>query len=270
MNLKNFAAILEEVEPTMNLKVIITGLALSHFDAESKLWRVFFPKAPKHDFRMIIRKRMKTGEVIEETTFNLFTATRIEIISKQETNAGIFEPESISDIIDLSALHEEELPLTDEKSKYAGFLVLNQGTLVTKKTEQPVNQEIWRVEPIPEPKQKTLVDVRELGIAFDSGFSFEAGAETEIRVSSELGFSISLTHQDDIVYQVIFDNDCRSKEMSCGQSDFGFYYNIIDEDKLKTKCRFELVPQVPEEDKGEHGSCLGGSGSRLIIPSSIK
>ena len=96
MNAENFMSVLDKVEPDINLKVLIGGLALCHFDQASSKWKVFFPKAPNHNFKMIVRKRVRnTNKLIEEQTFGLFTASKIEIITDGSPGGGSeFPPDS--------------------------------------------------------------------------------------------------------------------------------------------------------------------------------
>jgi len=269
MKLNEFTSVLDEVEPERNLDIMIEGLALSHFDVESSKWKIFFPKAPRHKFRMIIKKVAKsTNKILTTNIFELSTASRIEIITNKVFGEGQFNAELIGKTLDISTLHDEPIPLTSEESKYAGFLTLNQATLVTETEDNLPDFQIWKVITSEKEIHKKLVDKRSIGTAFDCGFNFESGSKTEIRVNSDFEFSILLTHQDEFTHEITFDNDCHKEEcgMCCDESDFKFYYNIIDIEQLKEKCTFEIVPDVPEEKKGEQGSCAGSSGGRMIIP----
>jgi hypothetical protein len=257
MNLENFTAALDEpVQPDKNLKILISGLALCHFDDESGQWIGFFPKVRNHKFRMIVTKKLReTNAVIEQNTFELFTASKIEVITNQTRGGAQSDPQLSEDMVNLCKLHEEHLPLTSDKSKYAGFLLLNEISLTAKTNLDPVEHEIWRVEPFPNPQSKVLVGRKQPAAMIDCGAFFEPGSITEIRVTSQLGFSVALTHEENIVYQIAFDNDCHGQNMACDVSDFKFYYNIIDESQLKTKQRFEVLP-VFKGDRFPDGSCL--------------
>lgn len=276
MNLTNFTSTLDEVDQTNNLKIIIGGLALSYFDMKSNQWKIFFPKAPNHNFKMIIRKRdLATGKVIEQNTFELFTANeefftagKIEVITNQKSGGSVFEPDLLKKTLDLSELHGEALHLTSDKRKYAGFLLLNEARLADKTDSESVELEIWKVEPFPNPKSKEFIEKRTAGMMFDCGFRFEPGSKTEIRIESKLGFSVMLNHQENISHEIVFDNDCHKENTPCAESDFKFYYKIIDEDKLQVKRRFELIP-VSIDDKAPVGSCVNGIVKNLIIPDGL-
>lgn len=279
MNSTNFTLMPEEdLENTSenNLKIIIQGLALSYFDNKTKQWKIFFPKAPNHNFKMVVRKReIPTNKVIEQNTFELFkaneklyTAGKIEVITDQISGSSNFDPDLLRETLDLSELHGEALPLTSDQSKYAGFLLLNQAILTSKTDTQPVESEIWRVEPFPNPEYKQFIERRIAGTVFDCGFRFEPGSKTEIRIESKLGFNIVLHHQENITHEIVFDNDCHLEETPCVESDFKFYYKIIDEDKLQEKRRFELIP-VSTDDKAPVGSCVNGKVSEVIIPDGL-
>ncbi len=276
MTLTNFMSVIEEATPEKNLKIIIRGLALGHFDEKSGQWKILFPKAPNHDFKMIVRKRNVENEVVEENIFELFNAKedlfkagKIEVITDQKSGGGDFNAELLEKTLDFSELHGEPLPLTSDKSRYAGFLLLNQAVLEAKTTSDSSELEIWKVFPFPNPESKSLIEKRLAGTIFDSEFVFEPNSKTEIRVESEMGFSVILTHQENISYQIIFDNDCHVEKTPCEESDFKFYYRIIDEEKLKVKQRFELIPVQGKDDKAPLGSCINGKVGEVIIPDGL-
>ena len=183
--------------------------------------------------------------------------------------AGVNFPRTLLEsIVDISRLHGETIPLTDVRDRYAGFLLLNQGNLQIKTDATMSEHEIWEVAPYPNPERKTLINKKTYAEYFESGFAFDVGSKTEVRVESQVGFSIVLNHEENILYQIVFDNDCHIEESPCETSDFKFYYQIINEDQLKTKRRFDILPVITD-DKRPHGSCLGGGGKNLLIPDGL-
>lgn len=261
-----------------NLNIIIQGLALSYLDDAKKQWKIFLPKAPNHNFKMVVRKReMVDGEpsrVIEQNTFELFRAHRdlyeagkIEIISDQKND--ITELNSLRQTIDLFELHGEPITLIEKKNKYAGFLLLNQTVLAEPTDITPMDSAIWRTTPFPEPQLKEFVRSMAAGTIFNCGSRLEPGSKTEIRITSKLGFSIVLEHEENVVHEIVFDNDCHIEETSCAESDFKFYYRIIDESKLVKKQRFELLPIIEGDEKAPVGSCTNGRISELKNPDAL-
>lgn len=269
MRLENVTSTLIGSNNTRNLGISIKGLALSHFDRQTDQWKIFFPKALDHDFTMIVRKS-ENGEFREETRYQLTATRKIEIITNQTTGASVFNPLAIESIPDLSALHGEELHLINDRNRYSGFLILNQTTLTTERQNEPREFEIWKVETSSTMTRRRYIDTKDLGVASDAGADFAPGSLTEIKIEGE--FILELVHDENINYEVIFDNDChRGMSVRCSESDFKFYYDIIDETKLQTKCRFDLVFIPPSDSfRGEQGDVCGkGRASDLIIPEGL-
>ena len=273
MKIEKIISTLDKPNKNRNLGISVQGLALSHFDTETNQWRIFFPKAPSHDFMMIIRKSVD-GTVTEEDQYQLTATRKIEITTNGKTGNGTFDAQAISSIPDLSALHGEQIHLIDDRNLYAGFLVLNETMLAAEAEEMPQDFEIWKIVTTPTMIHRRYVDIKTLGITSSSGFSFEPQSKTEIRIEGEP--TIELIHDNNINYEVIFDNDCHeSRPENCPDSDFKFYYDIIDETKFEAKCRFDLIVIPPDDagplERGEQGSVCGQCQvNNLRIPDSFK
>ncbi len=157
------------------------------------------------------------------------------------------------------------------ENRYAGFLILNEATLKTESQAEPREFEIWKIKIFPTLIHRQYIDTRNLGVASDSGFDFDHGSETEIRIESE--FNLVLVHDKDVNYEITFDNDCHQiMDVGCPESDFKFYYDIIDKTKLITKCRFDLIFIPPPDDGnkgGQGGVCGKGQASALMIPEGL-
>lgn len=271
MKIEKIMSTVEKPGKERNLGITIQGLALSHFDTQTNQWKFFFPKAPAHDFVMIIRKSIG-GSFAEENRYQLIATRKIEIITNGKSGNGTFDAQAIASIPDLSDLHNEPLHLIDDRNRYAGFLVLNETTMAAEQEAEPREFEVWKIVTTPTMIHRQFVDNRQLGVGSGSGFTFEPQSTTEIIIEGEL--PIQLVHDENINYEVIFDNDCHQSEgVKCPESDFKFYYDIIDESKLTSKCRFDLIVIPPADDdpsKGEQGSVCGQCQvDNLIVPNTF-
>ncbi len=268
MKIEKIMSTLEKPSKNRNLGISIQGLALSHFDTKTNQWKFFFPKAPAHDFVMIVRKSVD-GTVVEENRYQMIATRKIEIITNGKSGNGIFDAQAIASIPDLSDLHGEPLHLINDHSRYAGFLVLNETTMAAEPEAEPREFEVWKIVTTPTMIHRQYVDIRSLGVGSSSGFEFEPQSITEIIIEGET--PIQLVHDANINYEVFFDNDCHQSEgVRCPESDFKFYYDIIDETKLTSKCRFDLIVIPPDDtdlSRGEQGSVCGQCQvDNLVVP----
>lgn len=262
MNVESFIKVVENIETDKSLRLFIVGLALSYFDQTSGQWRVFFPKAPDHDFDLIVTET-KNG-AINRTPYKIQPGSKIEVVTDGKIGDGTYNSGALNGVLNLSELHNERLTLVNDRNQYAGILSLNETSLEIPKDAEPKNLEVWKVEPFPNPEIKRLLKRNYLPVMLAGEFSFEPGAKTEIRIDTRE--TIQLNHKEDTSYLVVFDNDCHPKDEVCDPFDFRFFYNIIDEGALKTKCRLEVLPVVDRHAVTEHGSCLGGRAEDLNIP----
>lgn len=258
MKIEKIMATEEKPSKNRNLGISIQGLALSHFDKITNQWKFFFPKAPDHDFLMIIRKSVD-GLVVEEDQYKMIATRKIEVITNGKRGNSVFDAQAIESIPDLSDLHGEPLHLINDRNRYAGFLVLNETTMAAEQDAEPREFEVWKIVTTPTMIRRQYVDIRSLGVGSSSGFEFAPQSVTQIIIEGEE--PIELVHDTNINYEIIFDNDCHLSEgVRCPESDFKFYYDIIDETKLNSKCRFDLIVIPPPDDdpsRGEQGSVCG-------------
>lgn len=261
MNSESFIESVNEAKSNSSLKIVIDGLALCHFDKETRQWKVFFPKAPQHDFKVIVEKTTtgKTGKktVKKEPPYPVKSFTKIEVITDNMQGGGNREMDSMKDVIDLSVLHGEKLKLKTEKKKYAAFLTLNQTNLMLEKDSNAGKMEVWKVEPYPNPVEN-LIRRDQLAGVIVSEHKFQPGTTTEIRIGNQK--PIRLLHDEDTTHVVTFDNDCH-QGTKCDPYDFRYYYEIIDESKLSKKLRIDVIPST--DKMAPYGSCLGGEASEL-------
>lgn len=250
-----------------NINIRIEGLALCVQNDANGMWRVFFPKVADHDFKIIIEK--KSISTNDKTVFEypMPTATWIDLTPNAITTL------STVNVIDkktpsIAKLHGEKITLTADKSKYAGFLNLHNCNLESRPDPQTPQQiDIWdsreQLNPTPaNPSTKVWVARTDVHTNFLSRFSTEAGSSIEILMQNNFALdmkaNLSVGHDADANFTVIFSNDCDG--MHCEQvSDFKYFYNIIDENALNPKRRFEIVAVKTEGGMSRTGGPCGGS-----------
>jgi hypothetical protein len=258
---------LEETSNTRNLEILIQGLALSHFDENAKKWKVFFPKALHHDLWVrVVKKREITidgrvgykGEGENQYHFN--SVKKFEIVTNNEKGQASVTKGSTDTIPDLSELHERTIKLVSDINKFSGFLTINDGVMKTNNREKVKNFKIWKIKTSESMVHKKLHESKILGIAAILEFSYASGSKTEIAVEDE---NIEpIIHEDGITYQIIFDNDCHGSKEDCSESDFKYYYDIIDNSNLDG-IRFDLELDEPASKGDPGGICGKGIVSEL-------
>lgn len=263
-----------------NLTIKIQGLALSYFDKNTTQWKIFFPKVKKHIFKLIIKKSIDDIRFTESSFIfpNEKDRNGSEItITPDAITKSVAYDSQVEEILDLSKLHNEEIYLKAEtndpqKDKlYIGFLTLNGTVLLSEYSTKKTKVKVWQTTPGGEnPTNKILVktpegkNIWELAEGFSSGFEIAVNQTTVIDLQKVFGFDLTLDFSDPKVsYEVTFSNDCEGDGCEA-VSDFKYYYNIIDENLLKDKKRFELIV---EESGGRRriAGCAGKTASNLNL-----
>jgi hypothetical protein len=251
----------------MNLFVTIKGLAMYRLGDDNQ-WKIFFPEAPDHPFKLIVIKRRGT-HVLGVNEFVIPIATEIDFFPDSGNNAGsagatLSELESAISIKNLhQRYHQEEIVLKEKKELYAGFLNLNGTVLESQKATDQFTFDVWDVIG----GTKTKVDEVKVGSTLEATFAVDSD-QTRIIVKNNdaLNFELNLSYGNGEFYDVIFSNDCEviqvgSMELTgkgCRDiSDFKYYYRIIDTQRLKG--RFELIME-DEDEKRSNGACSPTGG----------
>lgn len=263
-----------------NLDIRIKGLALCHLE-ENGDWRVFFPKVEDHDFKLIVQKTDTSNGVGNSREYALPTATRIDLIPDQTTDLPNAQ-NNLADSLDIFALHGEKLTLTPDISRYAGLLTLRKCFLQSRfSLDGALKVDVWETrqpagKPTPEnPPTKAWRDRREIATEFLS--TFGTNPDSVIGISMQTDFDIemmarlSVRQETGFKYTITFSNDCEGIHCE-NESDFKYFYNIIDETALQDQRRFELILVDPSKDRGRMGSPCGGifaPGGKLYIPQGL-
>ncbi len=264
-----------------NLVINIQGLALCHFDGSNGNWKVFFPRAEDHDFKLIVDKINVVNGRKTSREYLPPPATRIDLKPTSITGLSIAQND-VATALDACVLHEEDIPLTSDISKYAGFLTLHDCFLQSRlHPEVPLKVDIWDArQPAGEPTlenpptkewkmRETIATEFLTSFVTDSDSSVEIEMQTDFEINQTS--SLSVNQENGFTHIVTFSNDCEG--LHCGtESDFKFFYNIIDENLLKTKRRFEMTLVDPSAVRARMGSPCGGifvPENKLIIPNGI-
>jgi hypothetical protein len=259
---------LDSVVVNPNLKVIIEGLALAHFDGNQ--WKVFFPKVVEHEFKLTIKKK-DNFTTVSTSSFALpnnsgLAGSRITLTPDNTGAPGTANPQ-VKDAMDISNFHGETIHLLPDRTKYAGFLILNGAQLFSEVNSSVTNFQIWDTRLTASPPIKVLAAARPLNNSFSAGFQVAPTQTTRIQVENDFGFNLSLTYGGNINYEVTISNDCEKPECE-GITDFKRYYDIIDVGRFATDRRFELILVSGGGGKGRNGSC-GGRAAEDLDPAGL-
>lgn len=245
------------------LKVLIKGIALCHFDESIKNWRVFVPKIEDdHIFRVSVIK-VEAGvsdQVVFSSTFD--PGSKIVLSNSSLTPESEIIPIFLADSFDLSDFHGEAIPLVDEIEKYAAFVELRGLPALRSLMAHTSPLRFYNLKKVAT-SNGLSTDKGERGCR-DSIFTMAHAFNTSHTTLTLNGEGIlSLPHSARISYEVVFDNDCdrdHSPTAAAGDPDFKFYYNIIDQSQLADPCEFKLEP-IPE--KCEVSGCGTGRASTI-------
>jgi hypothetical protein len=255
-----------------NIVVKIQGLALC-VPEEGNDWKVYFPKAEKHDFKIIVEKSVNSAKP-EKTEYFMQTATVIDLFPNNTTSS--IQKNSVENSLDICRLHDQDIFLKklindDFTSNYAGILSLRNCVLKTEDNQdKKIKIDIWEVRkpsvspPTKEnPPTKTWVAQTEVATEFNTEFIPAENSLVDIKIHNtfelSLDANLKIVPENNTDYIVTFYNDC-GEEKHCGDgSDFKYYYNIINESEFKEKRRFEMT--FVDENIGKRrtlGSPCGG------------
>jgi hypothetical protein len=246
-----------------NLDIKIKGLALCYFDETTGNWRVFFPKVDDHDFKIIVESIRGSKRYFRE--YPIQTATQMNLIPDNTTNSAV--QNNLADAVDIVALHGENLVLTSDESKYAGMLTLQNCFLKSEfDPMEPLEIDIWDTRQpteIPDPNNPpTKAWIRREKITTEFSSRFVTTTDSSIKITMRSGFEIDLSaeinikQEDHVKYTITFSNDCEGVHCE-SESDFKYFYEIIDETAFTVKRRFEMI-LVEKGDRGKNGSPCGG------------
>lgn len=249
-----------------NLDVRIKGLALCQLE-ENGDWRVFFPKVEDHDFKLIVQKARTSDAVSSSREYALPTATRIDLVPNQTTDVPNAQ-NNLTDSLDIFALHGEKLTLTSDISRYAGLLTLRNCFLKSRfGLDGALKVDVWEArqpadEPTPQnPPTKVWKERKQVATEFSSTFGTNSDSSIDITMLTdfeiEMKSHLNIKQEEGFKYTLTFSNDCEGIHCET-ESDFKYFYNIIDETALRDKRRFELILVDPSKDRGRMGSPCGG------------
>lgn len=244
------------------LKVLIKGIALCHFDESIKNWRVFVPRIEDdHVFRVIV-KRLENGtseqEIFSET---VEAGSKIVLSNNSLPTESDIVPIFLEDSFDLCDFHGEDIPLVDEIESYAAFVELRGIPSLRSLIAFDSPLRYYYLKKVSE--DGTVTDAGESGCR-DSIFTMaqpSGGSQTTITLNDAELFIMN--HSPQSSYEVVFDNDCHRLHNPGENSedpDFKYYYKIIDKTRLNDPCEYRLEP-IPI--KCEVAGC--GTGRALNV-----
>jgi hypothetical protein len=251
------------------LNIYIKGLAICHFVSESEGWNVYFPKVSSHEFQIEIVKTVNASDPII-SKFTLPKASKIyfQPIGKDggSTNQG-----DLKQLINLTNMLTQPqvppvsaIPLHKPNDLYSAILNLHGATLdqyyvdyagdaMNDYNEYEVWEKFQSVGTKPPYKSQILPNIqRKNAVKSATTFSTVDNTKTVINVKGEYSFNIELEHTDDTSYEISLNNHCEKSEEVCeSETDFKFYYNIVDKSRTKS---IELI-RVITPGKGRRTGC---------------
>jgi hypothetical protein len=256
-----------------NLSVFIKGLAL--FRMDDNQWKIYFPKAPDHPFKLKIKNR----ESDVETNYLLPAKT---IITLFPNNNSRDLPGSKGNLLEefqsksLAQFHEEyfqekTIKIKDKPEAFAGTLNLNGTSLQNLLDDEQENVIVWTVKEEKDANDKVIRSVRERKAVVELGSKLFASYQivndfTKIEIRNDsVNFDIDLHYSENNSYELLFENDCEVIQTNkddlqliakgCMEaSDFKYYYNI-----LETSNRIELTVE-PKPEKRPNLICSPTGG----------
>jgi hypothetical protein len=251
------------------LHIYIKGLAICHFVSRDKGWNVFFPKVSSHEFQIEIVKSVNSGDpIVSKFTLPKGSEINLQALGKDgdSTDQG-----DLKQIINLSNLliqpqvpPTNDIPLYKPHENYSAILTLHGVTLdqyyvdYAGDAENDFNEyEVWEkfpsVDTKPPYKSQILPNIKmKNAVKSSTTFSTASNTKTVINVKGEYNFNVELEHTDDTSYEISLNNHCEKSEEVCeSETDFKFYYNIVDESNTKT---IELIRVIPP-GKGRRTGC---------------
>lgn len=247
-----------------NLTTKFTGIGICYFDEEITNWRVFLPKIEKahHPFQV----KIKQTAADKFKYLDVPAGSRITVKNDSIPQTGKNEPALMNKTLDIYSLHNEDILLKNDRNKYAAIVTLSGFSLETDRSVESSMRfyNICKVplkgDPIPlegeKSGRKNVISRRE---------SPASGSSTEIMIDGEVVHRI--THDSDSNFEIIFDNDCEQIHSDPEMlSDFQYYYNIIDYENMKDKCKYELKP-IPQ--KCDYVGCDLVKTESIIIPAEL-
>lgn len=267
-----------------NLFVTIEGLAL--YRLVNKQWKIFFPKAADHPFKLIVKKRDGADILgVNEFVFANGTAEIVFLTGNNEDGSADTTLSKL-DSVNIAKLHkkyfgkDEEIVLLDHNDSnyrvnYAGILDLN-GAKLGAETSNPVSLAIWTVEKKEIDGVMTIVKTRKTTEGVSVGGFLKARYEIEKEVnlkitSNSSDFDLKLPFdKENIIYDITFSNDCEILQFGNDESskylvgngcmdisDFSHYYQLIDNSKLKGTIEFTVKSK---NEKRTNGPCSPTGG----------
>lgn len=244
------------------LKILIKGIALCHFDESIKNWRVFVPEIQDdHIFRVSVIK-IETG-VSDQVLFSDTVPIGSKIVLSNDSLPPIseFVPILLEDSFDLYDFHKEPIPLVDEIEKYAAFVELRGIPSLRSLISFSSPLRFFNLKKV---REDGSVTYEGESACRDDIFTMAQPLNTSRTTITLNGTEITaMPHSPQISYEVVFDNDCHrdhNPTADSGDPDFKYYYNIIDKTQLIDKCHFELEP-IPV--KCEVAGCGTGLASEI-------
>jgi hypothetical protein len=257
-----------------NLTVKIVGLALFYFDYKrkeddqdigDKQWRLFFPEAADHTFKIVIYKTVGGVRATEPVEFILPNASVVNFLPNSKGEPSQDKTDA-ANVISFGKLHNgtnEQITFSDDTRNYAGFLKMNGTTLVSEETDGQMSFEVWDVKG----DSKTKVEVKNIGNTLSAGFKVDTDDATRISVKNDVSFDFVLPYAEingqPVSYEITFFNDCGEIESCRHLGDLSYYYYIISSSDNNRKFEFVMPPVA---DRTQNGGCSPGDARCVTLP----
>lgn len=232
-----------------NVTISIKGLALSYYNQKTKNWETkFLRHVPGHNLKIIVKKNAAeifSSQIDDNENITIVTNSAKEVPSHY--NEG-----SDNDFSHLVDFNSAEMCGTSFKFNQTSMTVLST-------SEACFYSKTITNKPYTIRKNGEELFTRRLGLI--TGGDIIALDRTEIIFANSPGKNLTLVAEPDVIYEIIFDNDCPNPPTD-GSSDFDRFSDVIESaDKYTLTVPDVLGYMDPNGDPpSKEPPCTSGAG----------
>jgi hypothetical protein len=237
-----------------NIVISLKGLALSNYEGKIEKWETFFLRNVKGHNLSITVKKIKNGIVSESNTYPI--ADNLSEISITSDIAESLKPRYFSkDDMDFRKL------VDFSSAELYGTKPTFKNPPIIPTTKLSISNGIFYTKTISDKSYAILKDgntvkISRFGVITGCDIVCEKG-NTYIQIKGCENLIPPLERMDDVIYEVIFDNDCRNPPAD-GTSDFDLYCKLFDTNECFTMAKTDNYSQNMSKEVEEASSKSSG------------
>ncbi|HXG85549.1 MAG TPA: hypothetical protein VNI84_16115 [Pyrinomonadaceae bacterium] len=208
-----------------NVTVSIKGLAISNYNENNRNWETVFLRHVEHHNLKITVNKCRSGNLESSQSYNVDPNDKIYISSsdtfEQPSRYTEQNDKNLSRVMDFSAadMYDGRIKFYRNSGAKLTFLSISGSIFYTKKLSKNT-YDIVKAQKI---KQK-----KKIGLVIGADIGCRIGGQTEISVEGKPNLIAPLVAEENVVYEIVFDNDCYEPAQH-PDGDFSKYYDLIDE-----------------------------------------